>query len=270
MSEVHFISFLPLFQPLIRDEGDIEVLSGILERQQAIVKKCNVTKAMQSKTEDIQYETLRRLEDEVADEVRKRSCSPAQLQMLCYDLIDLLKSRYDPKGKAEWKWKAEKEVKRSKDTAQEVPSLPAQCKRSISTGVVRKRGFPSDISPSSDSCSKRPSSTGNITQGKNPDNIQRPTADGRNAVNLLEVEQETKFEVDNAGNVPKVPEGDGSADVSTKRISSDCSDKQHFAALEQSEISSVRYDTEIEADTSRIVLREDFRACEAVLGLTAL
>lgn len=117
MSSVHFQTFLPLFEPLIREEGDVQTLVEILEKQQAILEKFRIDDIKTSNADNLHYTTLQRLEEEVSNEIKKTSFSSKRLQMLCYDLIDLLKARYDPKGKAEWRWKAEREMKRSSNTS---------------------------------------------------------------------------------------------------------------------------------------------------------
>lgn len=267
------MNFLPLFRPLVREENDIEAVVRILEKQQAILKKYNIVEEKELENTDVQYETMQRLEKEVATEMDKTVDSREQLQMLCYDLIDLLKKRYDPKGKAEWRWKAEREMKRSEDSAAAEIPLPIQCKRSVSTSTVRKRKLPLDTEHLPEPRPKRPSSIGNVP--RECDSANGPKLKEGNGESMgLSVSKPKHMSVTEA-NGSKNVSGVLSCTASTGETQGNTlgrnSALQRLESAEQLQTSDMRLDPGThETDRSFIASNEDFRICEAVLGLTAL
>ncbi|KAL9616212.1 MAG: hypothetical protein Q9160_008902 [Pyrenula sp. 1 TL-2023] len=260
------LTFLPLFEPLVREEGDVQTLVEILEKQQAILEKCRIDDVKTSNAEDLHYTTLQRLEEEVSNEIQKTSFSSKRLQMLCYDLIDLLKARYDPKGKAKWRWKAEREMKRSSNIV-DAPSseIPSQDQETSSDPKSKRK---QDTQAAGESGLERLTQAASTTEAESLrdkselDGNVRAFSDVTQLIDApAAVFHDTALIEATYGTLAKPP---------TPSTSSTALRRQSFESRSRPSDHSVQDRDGRESDDALATLREDFRASEAVFGMTAL
>ena len=155
---MQYLSFLPLFQPLIRSPEDIQTLKEILAKQHAVITRFGlpefkesggdeaiVTDLMKSDNVD---KLLEQIGGEVIDQVRTMKLPRYECQFYCYDIIEFLKSMYDPSGRGEWRWKMRKEDREmeEKKRLKEEQKAEATASRSCShkdpgSGSPSKRPF---------------------------------------------------------------------------------------------------------------------------------
>ncbi|KAL9115339.1 MAG: hypothetical protein Q9227_000660 [Pyrenula ochraceoflavens] len=249
-----FQSFIPLFQPLMRSSEDVKILRDILDQQHAILKQANIAEWREATVREAQYDILKQVEEEVANEVRRSKLPWSEVQLLCYDFIETLKARYDPDGQAEWRWKKIKE----EDAIECRRRAREEQKRKEDAENSRPQSAPPNSSPS-----KRKGGEIECPEQSDSKKLKRPKYSGPFG-ELAHSPTPTKPQVSTSSHLTPTISITQALRPSTPETKPSATDRTPIKRSVSAPQSSSSF------PSPNLDYRADFRLAEAVLGMTAL